>query len=297
MTLGRAMTYFGREAVLNLLRSWKTSLLAVTTIAVSLFIGGAFLMLADNASKVVDEWKQQAKVVVYLNPGIQLEEATAVSLIAAEPGWVTDVTEITPSEGRQRFRESFPSVADLVEGWEEEPLPASFEIAFDPLAIETGRFDDWIAELEAIEVVDLVDDDRDWVIQLEVGLRFVLSVGLTLGLVLLGAAVFTIASVIRLTAILYQDEIAVMRLVGATEFFIRGPFYMEGLLQGLLGGGVALGALFLGYGVLEPLGAETLVLGAVAGAFLTWSQQTALVMVGGVAGLIGAVVSLRREMA
>ncbi|MBZ0114915.1 MAG: permease-like cell division protein FtsX [Thermoanaerobaculia bacterium] len=296
MTLGRALTYFGREAGMNLLRSWKTSFLAVTTIAVSLFIGGAFLMLASNASTVVDEWKREAKVVVYLTPGVELPEAASVLAAASDPSWVLRVDQVSAGEGRERFRSSFPSVADLVEGWEEEPLPASFEIAFDPLADHGAKFEEWLRALEELPQVDLVDDDRDWVKQLEVGLRLILSVGLTLGLVLLGAAVFTIASVIRLTAILYQDEIAVMRLVGATEFFIRGPFYMEGLFQGLLGGGVALAALYGGYLFVEPMGAGTLVLGSIASTFLGFGQQVALVAIGGLAGLVGAIVSLRREI-
>ena len=83
----------------------------------------------------------------------------------------------------------------------------------------------------------MVDDDRDWVAQLEGVLQVIGAVGLGVVAVLMVAAIFTIASVIRLTAYLYRDEIGVMRLVGATELFIRGPFYVEGLLQGLLGGG------------------------------------------------------------
>lgn len=296
MTLARALTYFGREAGVNLLRSWKTSFLAVTTIAVSLFIGGAFLMLASNASSVIDEWKREAKVVVYMAPGVELVDAPEVLAAASEAPWVLRVDQVSAEEGRERFRSSFPSVADLVEGWEEEPLPASLEIAFDPLSDHGADFEEWLSSLEDLPKVDLVDDDRDWVKQLEVGLRLILSVGLTLGIVLLGAAVFTIASVIRLTAILYQDEISVMRLVGATEFFIRGPFYFEGLFQGLLGGGVALAGLYCAYFFVEPMGSGTLVLGSIASTFLGWGQQVLLVAIGGAAGLVGAIVSLRREI-
>ena len=78
----------------------------------------------------------------------------------------------------------------------------------------------------------MVDDDRDWLRQLEGVVQVVRTVGMALVAVLLLAAIFTIASVIRLTAYLYRDEIGVMRLVGATELFIRGPFYVEGLVQG-----------------------------------------------------------------
>ena len=89
----------------------------------------------------------------------------------------------------------------------------------------------------------LVDDDREWLSQLATAVAVVRAVGLALVASLLGAAIFTIASVIRLTAYLHNEETGMMRLVGATEFFIRGPFYVEGLLQGLIGGLVASAAL------------------------------------------------------
>ena len=89
----------------------------------------------------------------------------------------------------------------------------------------------WLAELRRHPAVDMVDDDRDWLRQLELLVAVFRGVGLTLGALLLAAATLTIASVIRLTAYLYRDEIAVLRLIGATEFYIRGPFYAEGLVQ------------------------------------------------------------------
>ena len=118
---------------------------------------------------------------------------------------------------------------------------------------------------------------------------------LALAVLLLGAAVFTIASVVRLISLLYRDEIAVLRLVGATEFFIRGPFYLEGILQGLLGAGVAIGglyALFLGLG---PHLADSIFASVAVARFLTLGESLLLLLFGAAAGLAGAIVSLGRE--
>jgi cell division transport system permease protein len=112
---------------------------------------------------------------------------------------------------------------------------------------------------------------------------------------LLVAAIFTIASIIRLTAYLYRDEIGIMRLVGATELFIRGPFYVEGLLQGVLGGAGAVLALYLGYVLLVPHAPSSWLAGALLGNFLPLRQQGLLVALGALAGFAGAVASLRRE--
>jgi len=291
----RAFGYFFREAVVNLLRSWKISLVAVSTIAVSLFIGGALLLLLGNLQRMVAEWRREAKVIVYLRPGVAPGADAALLVLARKPVWVTNVEMVSAAEARRRFVRYFPSVAELVHGWGEEPLPASLEVAFDPRRVEPRAFEAWLQSLRRAPRVGMVDDDRDWVEQLEGVLQVIGAVGLGIVAVLLLAAIFTIASVIRLTAYLYRDEIGIMRLVGATELFIRGPFYVEGLLQGVLGGALAVAGLYLGYLTLLPQAPRTWLAGALTGSFLPPRDQLLLVVLGAVAGLAGAVASLRRE--
>jgi len=291
----RAFGYFFREAVVNLARSWKISLVAVSTIAVSLFIGGALLLVIGNLQELVAQWRREAKVIVYLRPGVTPATAAGLRATLRRPAWVTGVEEVTAEQARHRFERYFPSVAELVQGWGEEPLPASLEVAFDASRVEPKAFEAWLGEVRRAQPVAMVDDDRDWVEELEKVLQVIGAVGLGLVLVLLIAAIFTIASVIRLTAYLYREEIGVMRLVGATELFIRGPFYVEGLLQGLLGGGLAVLGLYLGHLVVVPQAPRTWLAGALTGSFLSLQYQLLLVALGAVAGLAGAVASLRRE--
>jgi cell division transport system permease protein len=291
----RAFVYFFREASVNLARSWKISLVAVSTIAVSLFIGGALLLVTGNLQRLVSGWRREAKVIVYLRPGVPAGGPVELSAAVRQPPWVTGVTAVSAAEARERFERYFPSVADLVRGWGEEPLPASLEVAFDPARVEARAFDAWLGTLRNVPSVAMVDDDRDWVQQLEGMLEVIGGIGLALVVGLMVGAIFTIASVIRLTAYLYRDEIGIMRLVGATELFIRGPFYVEGLLQGLLGGGVAVGGLYLAYLLLIPHSPHTWLAGALTGTFLSPHTQLLIVGIGALAGLVGAVLSLRRE--
>lgn len=293
MTLGQALLYFLGEASLSLVRSWKVSLVAVLTIGLSLYMSGLVVLATQNLEATVEGWREDLKVVVYLEPGISQADAE-LSALAGEPDWVREVHEVSSESAQERFATTFPTLQDLIGGWEEEGLPTSLEISLAAEAARTSGFDRWLDRLREHPQASMVDDDRDWVAQLGTVIAVVRTVGLTLGLTLLGAAIFTIASVVKLTAYLYLDEIAVMRLVGATEFFIRGPFYTEGLLQGLLGGGVALGSLYLTHAVVEP--PETaLWLPMLMGGFLPWGQQVGLVLLGGAAGLLGALLSLRRE--
>lgn len=295
--LHRAVGYFFREAAINLVRSWRISLVAVSTIAVSLFLGGALLLLTSNLASLVADWRREAKVVVYLQPGVAPAADGALTRELRRPAWVERVELVTAAEARARFQAYFPSVADLVQGWGEEPLPASFEVSFDPSRTDEASFAAWTSRLREDPAVAMVDDDRDWVEQLEGVLYVTRAIGMTLVVLLLVAATFTIASVIRLTAYLYREEIGIMRLVGATELFIRGPFYVEGLLQGLLGGGLALGALWGTYQLLVPYAPEVWIGGALVAAFLAPIYQGLLLVVGGAAGFVGAIVSLRREPA
>lgn len=291
MTFLQALGYFVREASLNLVRSWKVSSLAVLTIAVSLFLGGTFLLVATNLSEQVGQWRSDPKLLVYLDGQAGEGEIARLRQRVAEAEWVTAVEEVSAVEARERFQEQFPGLADLV-----DELPASLEVRYRSRAARDPAFESWVEDLRSSPASESVDDDREWLAQLETVIGLARLIGLVLGAVLLGAAVFTIASVIRLTAHLYRDEISIMRLVGATEFFIRGPFWVEGLLQGLLGGVLALGGLWAVFRLLLRGGDPSLVQSLLSVRFLSVGEAVVLVLLGALAGLTGAIVSLRREL-
>ncbi len=293
MSLLQALLYFLREAAVNLLRGWKVSLLAVLTIAVSLTVGGTFLLVGRNLAGAIERWRAEARVVVYLHPGTSAADLSRLTEEARRAPFAVAVEPVTAAAARQRFRQIFPTLGDLVQG-ETEPLPPSIEIALQQDA--AGReLETWLAGWRRRPEVNLVDDDREWLRQLATVVAVVRSLGLGLGALLLGAAVFTIASVIRLTAYLHREEISVLRLVGATEFYIRGPFYLEGLLQGLLGAAAAVGVLAAAFQALQERLGTSLFGTLLATEFLSPRQLAALVAVGAAAGLLGAILSLRRE--
>lgn len=294
MNLFQALAYFFREAAVSLGRSWKVSLLAVVTITVSLTVGGGVLLAASGLAARVEEWRRDARVVVYLDAEAGPDERDDLLVRLRAAPWAARVDEVGAAEAAARFRRAFPGLADLVaEGGTR--LPESVELLPAPRAA-AATLDAWAAEIAEHPAVEAVEDDRRWLGELDALVAVGRGAGLLLGGVLLGAAVFTIASVVRLTAFLYQDEIAVMRLVGATEFYIRGPFYAEGLLQGLLGGTVAAAALAGGFRLLAARAGDSLAAWLVAGEPLVgWREAAFLVALGAAAGLGGALLSLSRE--
>lgn len=294
MTLLQALAYFVREAALNLLRGWKVSLLVAVTIGVSLFVGGLFLLLSSSVARSVDAWRGEAKVVAYLAAGTGEEAARALAAETRRAPWVTAVELVSADEARRRFERAFPGLSELLDTG--DPLPPSLELGLEETVPDASAFDAWLDDLRRRPEVVMVDDDRQWLRQVELFAALLGAVGYGLGGLLLAAAVLTTASVIRLTAHVYRQEIAVLRLVGGTDFFIRGPFVVEGLFQGLAGGLLAAAALLALGPVARSGGSAILSDGLLAPVAPPWPQLALLIGAGGLAGLLGAVLSLRRRI-
>lgn len=294
MTWGQAITYFFAEAFLSLRRGWRVSLLAVITIAVSLFLGGLFALVGHNLRGQIAKWEGEARVVVYFEPETTAEALAAARLELTELPWVMEARIVTLEDARARFRNTFPDLVELLDDPDADPLPPSLEVRLSPSAASTELSGGRHQRLVDLKGANWVDDDRAWLERLEVVIRVTRAIGWALGGLLLAAAIFTISSVIRLTAYRYRDEIAVMRQIGATEFLIRCPYYLEGCLQGLAGGVVAVLGLWWVY---AGLGADGGALGeALLGEFLPISSVFAFLALGAAAGSFGAVSSLRREL-
>jgi cell division transport system permease protein len=295
MTWGQAIAYFFSEALLSLRRGWRVSLLAVLTIAVSLFLAGLFALVGHNLRGQIELWRGEARVVVYFTPEATTEALSEARRTVLDMPWVETATIVSREDARARFAEAFPDLVDILDDPDAEPLPPSLEVRLTPAAAAESLSEDRQQSFSALPGADWVDDDRAWLDRLESFIRIGRAVGWGLGGLLLAAAIFTISSVIRLTAYRYRDEIAVMRQIGATELLIRCPFYLEGCMQGFAGGLMAVLGLWWVYAALG--GKAGSLSQAFLGQFLPFSSVLAFLMLGTAAGAIGAVTSLRREFA
>ncbi len=295
MNLLQAIAYFLEEALIGMGTSWRASLVAVATCALSLYVGAFFFLITDNLSRQVDSWQQSLKVSIYLDDGLSVTDIERIRAKVELASWIESTTVVTPAMARERFAVSFSEVASALGDSVELDLPASIEAALGDTEIDESAWTSWLAQLAQEPGVQAVDDDRTFVRDVHRLTLWVRSAGLALSLGLLVAAAFTIAAVVRLTAYRYLDEISVLRLVGATEFYVRGPFVMEGLLQGLAGSALAVGALRLTHLFALERSGDSLWIGLLFERFLAPGSQVALVALGGLAGLAGSVLSIRRE--
>lgn len=295
MSLLRALAYFFEEALQSLWRSRLINALSVGTIAVSLFVLGAFLTIASNLSEVVTRWTQKVQVTLYLEDRVEPRIAKILADRLQDDPAVERLVTVGRDEARERFRALFRDLRALPEELGANPFPASFEITLKPDHQTREAVERFVRTYEKAPGVEEVQYDLLWIQRLSTAVRLVRGLGAFLGGILALAGVFTISNVIRLTVYARQDELDIMRLVGATQAYVRGPFVVEGMLQGGLGGLLSVGLLWLAFRVFaaDALAASDL-LGRAAVA-LPADVCLAIVLGGMGVGVIGSLVSLGRS--
>ncbi len=291
-------TWFIREAFRRLWVSRRTSFVAIVMIAISLLILGFFLLVAANLERSVERWKGRSRITLYFAPDATAAQIAAIEQTLSSRPPMRERRFVSREAAQKRFAEQFPNLADVVGQLGENPFPASIEIDVDPKLARMPQFSREVDLLAQSPGVDEIARDWQWVARVERIVEIVSIIGLVAGGILAIAAAFTIANVIRLTMMLYREEIEIMRLVGATERMIRGPFIIEGVLQGALGGVLALGLLFGVYaGAKQSLhGATSLVWSFLFAKFLPWQTLAGLLGGGIFAGWFGSWMSVRERV-
>ena len=290
-------SYFFREALRRIWVSKRTSFVAVAMIAISLVTVGAFLLIAENLGRAAAAWQGRSRVIVYLTAEATQQQIAAVDGHLAKDRQLAQRRFIDRETALARFKQYFANLSDVVGQLDTNPFPPSFEIDVTPALAQSRAFTSRMDAIRGLSGVDQVQYDWEWIVRLRRLIQIINIAGLIAGGVLAIAAAFTIANVIRLTMMLYREEIEIMRLVGATERIIRGPFLIEGFLQGTLGGVLAVALLFALYETarrsLAPSASilwSFLFLG-----FLPWQKLAALVAGGMFAGWFGSWLSVRER--
>ena len=238
----RALRYSFDEAVLSLWRGRQSGALSTATIAVALFVLGAFLIATSNLERLGREWNNSAEMSIYLADTITPAQRTAIErTLNSAATAVVGHQYLSKADAVARFKKTFADLSGTLDGLGENPLPASYEVRLRGGA-DSG-VDLLLAEIRQLPGVADVRYDREWLQRLSRAVGVVRGVGLVLGLLLTVAAALTVANVVRLGLHARRDELDIMQLVGAPQMYIRGPFVMEGTLQGGIGALVALGVL------------------------------------------------------
>jgi len=285
-----------REARDGLWRNPGLSLLAAVSIGVSLYVVGLFGVLAFNLHRFVEALGRETQVQIYLrDDAVPGQVETLRRELRTDPA-VAAIRFVSRDDAAERFRRTFPAIRDLPGDLGDTPFPASFELELHESARDVPSLERLAATYRGAPGVEDVRYDPGWVQRLGALVALVRRGGYALGMLLAFAALVTVATVVRLTVLARGEEIEVMKLVGATAGFIRGPFLLAAAVQGLIGGLLAIGALVLTHRLLEnsDLYRANPFLSIAAGSFLPPLAGAALALSGAVLGLVGALLSLRR---
>ena len=292
-----ALLYFLREAMRRIWVSKRTSFVAVAMISMSLLILGTFLLVSANLARGVAQWQGRSRMNVFFEPEVTPEQIRAVDAYLALHPDLAQRHFVPREEALARFKTHFTNLSDVVGQLDQNPFPPSFDVDVTPATVQSAAFAHEVAALKAMGGVEQVQFDWEWLELLKHLVNLINLAGIVAGGILAIAAAFTIANVIRLTMMLYHEEIEIMRLVGATERIIRGPFLIEGIVQGTLGAILAVGLLYGSFEAARRMIAPSasLLWGFMFLGFLPWQKIAALIAGGMLAGWVGSWLSVRES--
>ena len=290
----QTIEYFFREVVLSMIRNRLMTFASIGTVAVSLFVLGVFLVLVMNMSKMASSLESQVQISVYLSDTLPEEGRAEIERMTREMKSVASVEYVPREQAMKIFRERLGENQKILDALgDANPLPNSFLVTVTN-ADDVKKTAAAIADLYGVDEVKYGQDVAANLFELTHLLRFF---GVILMLLLLGATVFIISNTIRLTVFARRKEIAIMKYVGATDWFIRWPFILEGIGLGIIGGGVSALALRSFYSAMIAKIYESLAFFPMVEQYPFMNYLTlALCGAGVLIGILGSTVSLKRFM-
>jgi cell division transport system permease protein len=296
--------YFANESWQNFKRNWVMSLGAVITIYLSLLLVGVFLVTGVVVNTIVQSVEDKVTIQAYLKDGAATEDVDALQKQLLADPLVETVDYTSKKEALEKFKEDMANSPDIIEQLEGNPLPASLDISLkDPRTVEQMA-DKILANQLFIAVCDRPDNPEESlhygqqiVNKLFAFTRIIRIVEVVFVVMLAVVSLIFINNTIRLAIYARRKEIGIMRLVGASNWFIRMPFLLEGVIQALIGATLAILSLLAVEAVILPRLAEAvpfLALSLSGGAMTQIS--VALVLAGIAIGLLGSAMAMRRYL-
>ena len=277
-----------RESLTSLYRRKVSGSVAVVIMGSSLLMLALFTLVTLNLDRVLQEVRAGIDLTVFVEDSIHIEELARLRGDLLATDGVQSVQYIDREQALERFRLDLEDDAILLDALTENPLPASYEVKIDPTAHDADRIADVARGFEAYPGVEEVVTQGDWVQRLDRATGIFLAVDLVIGLLVFVSALFVISNTVRLTIEESAASVEIMKLVGASNWFIRGPYVLSGALQGAAAGAFAMGILLVAYHFLQ------LSIGGML--FFAPGQMLGFVVLSTLLGAGGSMLALRRHL-
>jgi len=295
--IARAIRYGIGRALSGAARRPLVTVLSTGAIGISLLLVGVVVLAAANVARLTQGWGRGVQMVVYLEDGTSPERARSIGRILSAVDAVERVDYVPADVAYQRLRDSLGERRDLLDGVEVGFLPASLEVTLHGGVKGVASVSPVVERLRQTRGVEEVEFVGDWVDRLTALFHALRWVALALALVVAGACVYVVAGTIKLGMYARDDELTVLRLVGATDAFVELPLVVEGAMQGALGAGVAVGLLYALYRIGGPA-IERMLTGAVGEihlSFLSAPHLLIAVAAGALLGIAGSWLAVGRH--
>ncbi len=283
-----------RRARRGMLREWRLHALSVFSLSVAFVCLGAALLVLTNLRAVEERWAHAGRASIYLKDNALSEDVESLKTALANVAGITSVRYVSAAEARQDFGATELGTKTELAALPVEAFPASIEIEVRP-ELTDAELTAIVTKLRQLSAVDDVETYQAWTERLSRLVRGGVAAAALLALVVFASVLAVVGSTIRLALQRRRTEVEVLKLVGASDRFIKGPFLVEGISQGAMGAIgaiVLLGALFLV--VRGRLDAELAILVGVEPSFLPWYVAGGMVLVGMFLGMLAALLGLRR---
>jgi cell division transport system permease protein len=288
----RQFTYFARETVISLRRNLLMTVAGILTVTVSLLLLGGILLFQRWVDHGTERWRHGVEFEVFMKPDATKQQIDTVRQDLDQDRQVNSARYLSKEEAYEEFKRIFRDKPDLVSTVEPSALPASFRVA--PKQVKLTR--ELANKYETRPGVDSAETADEAIKQLLDITSFLRYLFFGISTILIASSLFLIVNTIRLATFARRREIEVMKLVGASNWFVRIPFMFEGLLQGAVGAGLAVSGVFAFQYLLSQV--DTSQGNFFRGYFVTTGDAAVisfgLLFAGAAIGAIGAGVGIRR---
>jgi len=237
--------YFIIDALKSLKRNKTVSIASVATVAATLFILGVFLLIVFNVNAGVQELGAKLEVKIYLNDSVTISDKSAIERALNNVKGVTEVRFEDKTDALNKVKQQFGSDSkSLVQGFEKtNPFPNSYVVRVDKPEVVSSV----VKAATGLKGIEQIKDVRDVVNKIIKITDTLKIIGFVLFVILISVSLFLIGNTIKLTVYSRKKEIGIMKFVGATDWFIRWPFIIEGMLLGISGAIISTGVLYYAY--------------------------------------------------
>jgi cell division transport system permease protein len=285
---------FYHRAFYDLRQDLCAQFITTMVVSLSILIFAFFTLLYFNLQYFVERFGTELGLTIFLTEDAPKDRIPGLYQELTELPGVEKVTYISSEEAFRRLENFLKDEKEVLEGVDPEFLPPSFEIQINRAVFQLERIKQLAREIDKWPEVSKVQFGQEWIDRLHVFSSLVRIIVTIAGLLLLFTAAFVVTNTIKLTVYARQEELEIMRLVGATNMFIQGPFLVEAFLQGLLGSSLALGVVFACYRFLQGLEAKSELLRGVNICFIPWHYTVAIIASSVLLCVLGSALAMRR---